>query len=58
MKFNSRLFMNTADIVSIPGYFLLMRHILVKRKIMSISNTEEFSLLMLIVFKWSVHMSK
>lgn len=50
--------MNTADIVSIPGYFLLMRHILVKRKIMSISNTEEFSLLMLIVFKWSVHMSK
>lgn len=56
--FNSRLFMNTADIVSIPEYFLLMRDIFVKRKIMSISNTEEFSLLMLIVFKWSVHMSK
>lgn len=50
--------MNTADIVSIPEYFLLMRGIFVKRKIMSISNKEEFSLLMLIVFKWSVHMSK
>lgn len=50
--------MNTADIVSIPKYFPLMRDILVKRKILSISNTEEFSLLMLAVFKWSVHMSK
>lgn len=50
--------MNTADIVSIPKYFPLMRDILVKRKILSISNTEEFSLLMLVVFKWSVHMSK
>lgn len=50
--------MNTADIVSIPKYFPLMRDILVKRKILSVSNTEEFSLLMLVVFKWFVHMSK
>lgn len=50
--------MNTADIVSRPKYFPLMRDILVKRKILSVSNTEEFSLLMLVVFKWFVRMSK
>lgn len=43
MKFNSRLFMSTADIVSIPKYFLLMRDIFVKRKFISISNTEMFA---------------
>lgn len=58
MKFNSRLFMSTADIVSKPEYFLLMRGIFVKRKFINISNTETFGSLMLIIFKWSVHMSK
>lgn len=50
--------MNTADIVSVPKYFPIMKDILVKRKILNISSTKEFSLLMLIVFKWSLHMSK
>lgn len=30
-KLSSKLFMNTADIVSIPEYFLLIRSIFVKR---------------------------